>query len=556
MVFLPIVQRELAVAARRRSTFWVRLLFACTGIAIACWILAVSTTSGLAFQSSGRPLFRAMAILSLVYTLFAGARFTADSLSAEKREGTLGLLFLTDLKDYDIILGKLVAQSLDAFYGLIGVLPALAIPLVMGGVTFTEYARVAAVLINVLLLSLTVGIACSAASRREQLAIASTFLVLGSLAALAFGEAHLVATPYLRNAVLLLSPLSQLNMAFEPDYRKMWIEFWCSVATGLILVWLVLGIACSALRRCWQEPKSSKRLERWRTQWHGLIYGDSKARMAFRRRLSTMNPVEWLNRRDRLQPWVVWFPIISGLGIWLWSAWAFPQLAKDGWFLFLLLFLTGTGVKIWVAAETSRYIVAARRDGALELILVSPLQVREILRGHMRSLLAQFLLPMSLVFGIHLAFTAHASSLFYAPHFVTRIAATTASTVLLVTDSLALAWSGLRGGLSCRYTAHPGTSAASRILLMPWAFTALFVLLMGARWMETADGMVHIIVMFFAAALAVDFFYALFAISELTENFRLLASLGHVPRHKKWLAYCWKSTRPTLRRGNWNPARY
>ena len=31
-------------------------------------------------------------------------RNTADSLSAEKREGTLGLLFLTDLRGYDVVL--------------------------------------------------------------------------------------------------------------------------------------------------------------------------------------------------------------------------------------------------------------------------------------------------------------------------------------------------------------------------------------------------------------------------------------------------------------------
>ena len=40
MTFLPIVERELRVAARRHSTFWMRLVLALAAIAISFWLLS------------------------------------------------------------------------------------------------------------------------------------------------------------------------------------------------------------------------------------------------------------------------------------------------------------------------------------------------------------------------------------------------------------------------------------------------------------------------------------------------------------------------------------
>ena len=67
-------------------------------------------------------------------------------MSEEKREGTLGLLFLTDLRGFDVVLGKLVACSLRGAYGLVAALPVIGLALLMGGVTGFELWRLALVL--------------------------------------------------------------------------------------------------------------------------------------------------------------------------------------------------------------------------------------------------------------------------------------------------------------------------------------------------------------------------------------------------------------------------
>src|SRR6267154_1263965 len=110
MTFLPIVGRELRTASRRGNTYWTRSAVA----------LGATITAGCFFgfslrqtpQEMGQYTFIGLSLLTLGYCLVSGRLFTADCLSAEKREGTLGLLFLTDLKGYDVVVGKLAATSM------------------------------------------------------------------------------------------------------------------------------------------------------------------------------------------------------------------------------------------------------------------------------------------------------------------------------------------------------------------------------------------------------------------------------------------------------------
>src|SRR6266516_1718500 len=129
MTFLPIVDRELRVAARKRNTFWLRVVAALVALIIG----GVSPFGGRG--QMGGPLFAVLTWLSVGLALSAGLFFTSDCVSEEKREGTLGFLFLTDLHGYDVVLGKLLATSLRAICALLAVFPILAITLLMGGVT-------------------------------------------------------------------------------------------------------------------------------------------------------------------------------------------------------------------------------------------------------------------------------------------------------------------------------------------------------------------------------------------------------------------------------------
>src|SRR6478672_9571804 len=127
MTFLPIVGRELRVASRKGGTYWTRSLIGGAAVLVGGWFFGIS--AGMKPEQTAQMTFVWLSIVGMIYALFAGRRFTADCLSSEKREGTLGLLFLTDLKGYDIVFGKLAATSLSGFFGLLAIVPVLGLPM-------------------------------------------------------------------------------------------------------------------------------------------------------------------------------------------------------------------------------------------------------------------------------------------------------------------------------------------------------------------------------------------------------------------------------------------
>src|SRR5256885_3665459 len=157
MALLPIVERELRVTARRPATYRVRFFAALTVIAFG--FVTLASASALPAHQVGKTIFALETVIAFAFCLLSGVFLTADCLSVEKREGTLGLLFLTDLNGFDVVLGKLAATSIQSIYGLLAIFPMLGLPLLVGGVSSGEFARVLLALLLVLLFSLAMGLA-------------------------------------------------------------------------------------------------------------------------------------------------------------------------------------------------------------------------------------------------------------------------------------------------------------------------------------------------------------------------------------------------------------
>ena len=284
MTFLPIVERELRAAARLPATYrnrWlgagVVTLLAVIMMLFAGWTMAPSLMGGV--------MFRTLAYLALVFCLLEGVRKTADCLSQEKREGTLGLLFLTDLKGYNVVLGKLAATSLNSVYGLVSILPVLALPLLMGGVTMEEYWRVVFALLNILFFSLCVGMCVSSFSVREQQAAAGTFFVLLLTCA--------IPLVTLLQSIAPLSPLYAFHASFDSHYRSESNGYAESLAATQIWSWLLLIVASLATPRSWQERETVSAGRRIRPETERVRL----RRAARRAEMLESNPILWLTAR-------------------------------------------------------------------------------------------------------------------------------------------------------------------------------------------------------------------------------------------------------------------
>ena len=78
---------------------------AALALLVVAWFLILERS--LSLNQLGKQLFGVTTFFAGLFAYLCGAVYSADSLSVERREGTLGLLFLTDLKGYDVLLGNL-----------------------------------------------------------------------------------------------------------------------------------------------------------------------------------------------------------------------------------------------------------------------------------------------------------------------------------------------------------------------------------------------------------------------------------------------------------------
>lgn len=303
MTFLPIVDRELRVASRRRGTYSLRFWAAIAVIAIGFFLLLTASSSTPSFQI-GKLMFRFQSTLAFGFCLLAGVFLTADTLSAEKREGTMGLLFLTDLKGVDVVLGKLVASSMQSVYALLAVLPIFGLPLLAGGVTAGEFWRMNLALLTTLVFSLVVGIVVSSLGResRQTMAISLAVIVVftGVLPALGLLEEVAVGRSIARELLLLPSPAGALTGAFDASYQSSqgW-AFWGSIGTLWLLCLAGLTAASLLLPRTWQEGKRSDEEQERTSLWKRIRFRDGRQKFGWRHQLSK-NPFFWLAARDRL----------------------------------------------------------------------------------------------------------------------------------------------------------------------------------------------------------------------------------------------------------------
>ncbi len=540
MTFLPIVIRELRVASRRRGTYWVRSGAALAVLIAGTWLFLIMQNAPP--QMLAGTLFGVLTGAAVLYALVSGVRSTADCLSGEKREGTLGLLFLTDLKGYDIVLGKLAATSLNAFYAVVAVVPVLALPLLMGGITPGEFGRMALVAVNTLFFSLTLGLFVSSLSRSANGAAGMTMLAIlfftALLPAVGAALAALGKTNRVDLVFLMASPGYGYYLAFDSSYRVWGTVFWCSLAVVQGIGWLALVLASVIAPRTWQERAAGAPELRWRERWRRWTFGDAPERAAFRRRLLDTNPFFWLASRARLKPALVWLVLGLLACAWVWGLAKFKRdWLNEGMYVATALVVNGL-LRFWFANEATRQLAEERRAGTLELLLSTPLEVGEILRGQLLALLRQFLGPILVVLAVECVFMLAVLSDAQGDDRALWFALWTGGMLMLVADLVALYWLCQWLALTARNPARAAGSSLAAILFFPWGAFALVLLLLVLLSMNGPPGVnpgwQFFVGMWFGLGVAADVAFGTWARRKLRTKFRRIAEQRYAPAPGLW----------------------
>ena len=422
MRVLPVITRELRAQARQAFTYSMRML-GVMALLVTMLVLMFGDDFG---AGNGSGLFVKLHRVVLLSIWILVPLSAADCISRERREGTLGLLFLTQLRPGDIVVAKTIAHVLRALTLWFVSLPVQMLPVLNGGVAWEHVLFSCVVNFWSISFVVSVSVVASASCQRASRAMALTAALGGVLAMiLAYVFAVVIAFSFF---LLLNQFASAAILGFGQDWN--WFGAFVEIAKEPLMcvkgffacimgdenTWqglsqmpsaaakncflaafgvgalfafgvssLLLWIAVKIISRHWQDSIRSARVEKLEQVFLKPVLWVSFLKRRMKRKLER-NPIGWLEQRSwsgRIVSWV-WFTIVIVVYSMMLTGRNFMYGLSDTQPLMAWL------LAVSIAATTAASFRRERENGVLELLLVSPLKSREIIKGRLRGLWGQF----------------------------------------------------------------------------------------------------------------------------------------------------------------------
>lgn len=423
----PLVVRELREQSRRPATHWLRMagvLFvalvtvyvAVSAARPAAFVMGVGFTGRMPpgeaggfvealarfFENRGNVVFSTMNLFLLAAVWGVAPLSCADALSRERREGTLGLLFLTPLRAGDVVFAKLVAHALRAGGVLLGALPMLMIPVMMGGVSWLDAVRAVLLDTGALVLALTAGLLASTWWQGPRAVVFGAIgISLGAALAWLVGWALVEA---LIRSVLSGSVDPFAAMGTAVLNRLEWVRwnptslvsnpswFWAGRGSGMRQakdLWPAVGLLLFALLVAWGVFRfAAASVVRHQREGRGGGLGERISEWVGRPRWLTRWLV-WAQRKALEREPMLWTEFRSWrlrVGVWLMLLVTVPVLSQ--WVLFATRWAPPSPygpplivISVLLALAASSCFQTERRTGVLELLLTAPRGEMRVIRG-------------------------------------------------------------------------------------------------------------------------------------------------------------------------------
>lgn len=466
----PIIDRELRVESRRYYAYLMRSLVGLVSIAFALGILFTELQITSTPASSGKVFILWLSLFAYGVALIHGSMVSSDCLSREKREGTLGLLFLTNLSGFDIVMGKLMSQPWNTLNCLLAAIPSLSFCFLIGGIDFFQCFKIAVVIANTLFFTAAVGMFTSSISYHE---IKSTLIALGiSLLLGALCPIYaliLSATPPLTwfpKFLFCISPGGALYSILNPSTSMFVCGIsiaWWSLAISHLMGWSLLILCSVILPRTVQFKPDTAILALLKILFEPITW---KPRWWRRRRRDRIAPQKWWKVNPVFQLGLqcnpygsapsFWFALLIAFGLVLLSAWSeiwfIPRLSGTtspaGAFVCLFAFALHYVLRFAVTLEACYFLGNEQSKSSLELLFSTPMSDKEIISGWLLAIKRRFMPPVLMLVFFDLLIWL--TSIQWTNDIGERIFYTVILLVMiawLLFDLFCLAWIGLYMGL-------------------------------------------------------------------------------------------------------------
>jgi hypothetical protein len=266
-------------------------------------------------------------------------------------------------------------------------------------------------------------------------------------------------------------------------------SYWAFVGVQLGMVVLALTIAGRQAPRIWTEGEETP-VRGHNALWRWCRLG-SAAMQRRRRKWIEVNPFFWLASRDRLSLAVAWGIVGVLFAIWaVFYAGSFAAAGTKREVCFTIAAFMAYGAfvlgKSMVAIEAARRISEDRQNGTLELLLVTPLEVEQLIAGQRRALHRIFLGPGLVVVVMNVGLIAAVADFNRGGggHSVVGVCCFffAVGGLFLKGDVTALSYAGMWIGLRGRRLQREVLEMLGRVMLVPWVGVAFFAvtLILGA----------------------------------------------------------------------------
>jgi ABC-type transport system involved in multi-copper enzyme maturation permease subunit len=415
----PIFVREWLTLPRRNSHYVARSVF--LGFLWVLGLTAWQTTVGWSQPATlgdnahfGLILFQLLTVVQLALLVFFAALSGAGSVTLEKDRRTFVLLLLTDLRNYEIVLGKLFGSLLQIGLLLAGTVPILALLLLLGGVAPDQLFQTVLILAATALVTGSLGLLVALWRDKtfQSLALTVLFLVLYFLLVqgltvlpalgqwlsgsddfapgLAVGHWQMWLDPFEAFKSVLEAPGKEGGPAFAPAYGYAGVMVLLSVLLNAWSIWKL---------RVW-NPSGEPVMQRERPE--DLEEKDRALAHAAPGKVRQVwsNPILWREIATRAygrMPLLIKLAYAVVLGLICYFALGQLGTSRGGeWTAAKGLVPVGILSLLLISAQAVTAITSERDTGALDLLLVTDLSPREFIFGKLGGIVyntKEYLLP-------------------------------------------------------------------------------------------------------------------------------------------------------------------
>jgi ABC-type transport system involved in multi-copper enzyme maturation permease subunit len=401
-VFGPIFQREFLTIPRRPRHYLGRVAYlgVLWVIGLTAWLATVGWTRSATLGETARfgpLLFQILTSIELALFLFFSALAAASAVAQEKDRRTFVLLLMTDLRNDEIVVGKVLGSLLSIFLLQLATVPLLMFLVLLGGVSLGQVLQAVAIVAAASLAAGSLGglVALWRERTFQALALTTLFLVLYLCLVRGLGVLPQLVPSVSEEAVgrwqQWLEPFRALQGA--QDARQSLAGGWPAAygfAVTMVGLSAVLNLWGILWLRVW-NPSGEPIMQRERPEEQEGVPADAKQRARAHAapgkvRPVGRNPILWreiFTRAYGRRPLLVKTAYALVLALICYSALGPLVLRGERGAYTAAYGLLPVGVLslLLVAAQAATAITSERDTGALDLLLVTDLTPKEFIFG-------------------------------------------------------------------------------------------------------------------------------------------------------------------------------